>query len=252
MKRTLWFAIIIHIAVFSILSCNREIKIKRETASWEYENTDWENLGYASCAGNSQSPVNIPTLQTIISDNLPEVNYFHNDFEMKIVDNGHTIQVNNTQDNVYIMYNDIRYKFRQFHLHLKSEHQIDTDHSEMELHCVHQDEEGNLLVLGYMIEAGEENDFLQTILDHIPEKEKTEIATSIQINLSDIKPTDNSYYTYSGSLTTPPCLAAVQFVIFKEKIQASSDQIAYFSKFYNGNIRPIQPLNNRFILEKRN
>lgn len=240
------------LTVLFFVSCDTEIEVEKYTAHWEYENTDWENLGYSSCGGNSQSPINIPTAQTIVSDNLPEAVYFYNDFEMKIVDNGHTIQVNNSQENVYVTYNGIQYRFIQFHFHRASEHRIDNISSEMELHTVHQDADGNLLVFGYMIEAGAANAFLQTVFDHIPQEKKVEIATGVQINLTDIEPEDDAYYTYSGSLTTPPCSAAVQFVIFKEKMQASEAQIAFFSSFYDNNIRPVQPLNNRFILEKRN
>ncbi len=251
MKRTLFFVLAIQ-SLGSILSCDQTVEIEKHIPHWEYENTDWANLGYAICAGNSQSPVNIPTAQTIVGEDMPEVEYFYPDFEMKIVDNGHTIQVNNAQDDVFVRYNGIRYDFVQLHLHRSSEHQLDAEHTEMELHCVHRDEKGNLLVLGYMIEAGTANAFLQTVFDHIPEQEKIEVATGISLNLTAIEPADDAYYTYSGSLTTPPCSAAVQFVIFKEKMQASTSQIAQFSAYYNGNIRPIQPLNNRFVLEKRN
>jgi carbonic anhydrase len=70
------------------------------------------------------------------------------------------------------------------------------------------------------------------------------------LDLRDMMPSDESYYTYSGTLTTPPCTHAVQFVIFKEPMEASTAQISYFESYYADNARPVQPLHNRLILEK--
>lgn len=242
-----------HFSLFVLIfssSCSEEIVIVKETAHWEYENTDWENLGYSSCSGNSQSPINIEGDKTLKIEHLPEVLFNYSDFEMRIVDNGHTIQVNGTGQNQSISYNETLFNFIQFHLHHTSEHQIDEQHSAMELHAVHQDSFGNLLVLGFLIEAGNQNMFIENVLNNVPEEEKIEIATGININLNAILPQNKNYYTYSGSLTTPPCSAAVHFVIFKESIQASNNQISRFATLYPDNFRPVQPLNNRFVLEK--
>lgn len=252
MKHLTKYFLKISILSFFIVACDTDVVIEREAQHWEYENTDWENLGYASCGGNSQSPIDIETEHTIISDALPSVVYHYSTFDMHIVDNGHTIQVNNPDTDNSISYNGTDYSFVQFHFHRVSEHQIDGEHAEMELHVVHQDVDGNLLVLGYMITQGDENNWMQVVFDHIPEEEKIEIATGININLMDIQPTDDAYYTYSGSLTTPPCSAAVQFVVFKEHLTLSASQINLFSSYYDDNFRPTQPLNNRFVLEKIN
>lgn len=238
--------------VLLVVACDTEVQIERETPHWEYENTDWENLGYASCGGNSQSPINIDTAQTIVSEDLPSITYSYSPFEMHIVDNGHTIQVNNSGTNNSVSYNGVEYNFVQFHFHRVSEHKLNGEPSAMELHVVHQDAQGNLLVLGYMIVVGEENSWTQVVFNHIPEEQKVEIATGVSINLMDIQPQNDSYYTYSGSLTTPPCSAAVQFVIFQEKMTLSQSQIDFFASYYPDNYRPTQPLNNRFVLEKRN
>eukprot|EP00927_Polykrikos_kofoidii_P032241 TRINITY_DN27529_c0_g1_i1.p1 TRINITY_DN27529_c0_g1~~TRINITY_DN27529_c0_g1_i1.p1 ORF type:complete len:1769 (+),score=232.36 TRINITY_DN27529_c0_g1_i1:539-5308(+) len=57
------------------------------------------------------------------------------------------------------------------------------------------------------------------------------------------------YYTYEGSLTTPPCSEPVEWVVFAETLVMSSEQLALFTKAIQveGNFRPPQPLNNRCI-----
>lgn len=224
--------------------------ITNEVSHWEYENPDWQNIGYAACNGNSQSPVDIETEKTILTDQLPDIVYNYSPMDLITLDNTHTIQVNATGDENHIIFNDQVYHFAQFHLHEKSEHTLNAFHTEMELHLVHQDTLGNLVVLTHMIIEGNENDLLQKIFNHIPSDKNIAVATGEIINLNEIIPSSPSYYTYAGSLTTPPCSGSVQFVIFKEFMEASADQILFFKTLYSNNRRPVQPLNNRFVLEK--
>lgn len=233
-------------------SCERTVTVDKELAHWEYEHPDWQQMGYPSCGGNAQSPINILTNQTLVNENMPELVFDYTPFQMKIVDNGHTIQVNpSTEDNA-LYFNGVKYTFAQLHFHHKSEHQIDGDHKALELHCVHRDENSNLLVLTFMIQEGMPNEFLEQIFQNIPEEKRVEMTTEIFLDLNEILPDNRAYYTYYGSLTTPPCTATVQFVVLKEPMIAGSDQISRFATFYFANYRMIQPLNNRLVLEKPN
>jgi len=233
-------------------SCEQDITVEREEAHWEYEHPDWQQIGFASCGGNAQSPIDINTLTTVKSDDLPSLSFDYTPFLMKIVDNGHTIQVIPGSGENTLIYNGVRYRFVQFHFHHISEHQINGQHTNMELHLVHSDDTGNLLVLTFMINQGEENVFLTKVFNEIPEQKRTEITTEVQLDINEILPEDLSYYTYYGSLTTPPCSASVQFVVLKSHMKASNAQINRFSAVYFANNRIIQALNNRLVFEKIN
>ena len=59
-------------------------------------------------------------------------------------------------------------------------------------------------------------------------------------------PKDLHYYSFEGSLTTPPCTEGVAFYILKTPAALSKDQVQAFP--FKVNARPVQPLNGREIL----
>ncbi|CAG0881067.1 unnamed protein product [Darwinula stevensoni] len=88
--------------------------------------------------------------------------------------------------------------------------------------------EGGLTVLGVFVEVGDENsEFAKIIqiLDSIPHKGDT---TDLEpVNPSNFLP-GGQYWTYEGSLTTPPCSETVNWILFKNPITASSEQLSAF------------------------
>ena len=62
-------------------------------------------------------------------------------------------------------------------------------------------------------------------------------------------PNSLAYYSYAGSLTTPPCSEGVTFYILKTPMEMSKAQLDQFKKLYPMNARPTFPLNGRQITE---
>jgi carbonic anhydrase len=83
------------------------------------------------------------------------------------------------------------------------------------------------------------------------EKEKEEVLNNIQIDAAALLPADRSYYTFSGSLTTPPCSEDVTWIVLKHSVSVSDAEIEQFSKLYRNDARPTQPLNDRVVLESK-
>ena len=76
-------------------------------------------------------------------------------------------------------------------------------------------------------------------------------VASVSVNVKDLLPSDPGYYTFTGSLTIPPCSEGVTWYVLKSIAQLSAEQLAAFAKIYPLNARPIQPLNNREILDTK-
>lgn len=61
-----------------------------------------------------------------------------------------------------------KYTLLQFHFHTPSEHTVNGKHFDMEMHMVHKDKDGNLAVVGILINKGKENTNFSNIVKHIP------------------------------------------------------------------------------------
>lgn len=138
----------------------------------------------------------------------------------------------------------------QFHFHTLSEHAIDGQLGAMELHAVHVERGGsNLLVMGQLFKIGPTpNRFLQSLVDAgLPEKSHDQISSDKRIDLQDAFTNTASYYTYSGSLTTPPCSEIVTWVVLKQPANMTRKQLRAFQGVMGNNFRPLQHLNDRQV-----
>ena len=143
------------------------------------------------------------------------------------------------------------YQLLQFHFHRPSEERINGKTFDMVIHLVHQDEEGKLAVVAVMLDRGNENPLIQTLWNNMPLEVNQDVTPSVAIDLNSLLPENRAYYTYMGSLTTPPCTENVLWIVFKQPMPVSADQVAIFSRLYKNNARPIQPSNNRLVKENR-
>ena len=164
----------------------------------------------------------------------------------EVVDNGHTIQVN-VGAGSSITLEGRQFSLLQFHFHLPSEHTVEGRSYPMEVHFVHQAEEGDLAVIGVFMEAGHAHPAIQAIWDAIPGVDEAP-APLAGVDPNAFLPEGRGYFRYAGSLTTPPCSEVVSWVVMTEAIAASQAQVDAFAALYPMNARPVQPLHRRFVL----
>jgi carbonic anhydrase len=145
-----------------------------------------------------------------------------------------------------------RYELKQFHFHKPSEEKINGKAYDMVIHLVHTDQEGHLAVVAVLLEEGKANPLVDELWKDLPkEKEREETAEGVEINAADLLPSDRGYFTFDGSLTTPPCTEHVTWFVLKQPLQVSAAEIARFARVYRHDARPTQPLYDRVVLESK-
>jgi carbonic anhydrase len=103
-------------------------------------------------------------------------------------------------------------------------------------------------VVAVLLTPGQQNALIKTLWANLPkEREKEVEAASVTINAAELLPKDRAYYTFAGSLTTPPCSEGVTWFVMRHPTSVSKDEVARFAKLYPMNARPTQPLNGREI-----
>lgn len=219
--------------------------------TWSYDNEDrWAKLreDYALCAmGKRQSPINI---HEGIKVHLEEIAFDYKPMQFRIIDTGHTVQVT-VGEGLSLKVSGKRYELLQFHFHRPSEERINGRAYDMVMHLVHRNDEGQLAVIAVLLEKGSEHPLIQTLWNNLPLDQNIEMAPAEAIDLNKLLPENRTYWAYMGSLTTPPCTEGVLWMVLKQPMQVSAEQVSIFSRLYRNNARPLQPSNGRLIKESR-
>ena len=221
-------------------------------AHWTYsgdtgpENWSKLNPDFAKCTnGARQSPINI---REGIKVDLEPIQFDYQPSAFRVLDNGHTIQVGIAPGNA-IQVLGRRYELVQFHFHRPAEERVNGRVFEMVAHMVHKDAEGHLAVVAVLIERGITQPVIQTVWNNLPLEQGEELAAPVKLDPGQLLPQERAYFTFMGSLTTPPCSEGVLWMVLKQPVQVSNEQLAIFARLYPMNARPLQALSGRLIKE---
>ncbi|HEO65932.1 MAG TPA: carbonic anhydrase family protein [Spirochaetes bacterium] len=224
-------------------------------AHWSYEGDNgpshWGTLAkmFTMCSkGRQQSPIDVTGATD--SPSLPSLEFNYKATPLKIKNNGHTVQLD-YQEGSYLKIGDQTYQLLQFHFHSPSEHTLNGKSFAMEAHLVHRNKLGQLAVVGLFIKKGAENPFIKKLWKHLPKTKGVVNEAKDLVNVLNALPKKKSYYSYSGSLTTPPCSEGVKWMILETPMELSEQQIEAFKAVFSGTARPVQPLNKRKLVLKK-
>ncbi len=220
----------------------------------------WGGLdeSFALCdVGQTQSPIDV-AFGDVGAGALPDFALDYAPTPVVLLNNGHAVEVE-VQTGSFLRLDDDLLELLQFHFHAPSEHTLEGRSFAMELHLVHlcgrcffRNEAGALAVIGVLIEEGEENAAFARFWDALPGRAGSEVDAGVSLDLYEVLPRDRTAYRYAGSLTTPPCSEGVTWLLLKQPITLSAEQIDAFKAVLAGsccpfNNRPVQPLNGRQI-----
>ena len=254
LKTNLCFLEVFVIASLVLGACGFQVEEPHPVgvAHWAYEGEEgpehWGEIdpAYAVCGtGTSQSPIDISAPR---EQDLANIAFHYQPSEMNILNNGHTVQVNYDAGS-YIDLDDIRYDVAQFHYHAPSEHAIDGKLFAAEIHIVHKNADGQLAVVGIMLEGGAENSAFAPFINNLPAEKSDAENAGVTVNAADFLPAVQTTFRYSGSLTTPPCTEGVSWLVMTSPIELSAAQLSVLDVLFENNNRPMQELNDRPLVE---
>jgi carbonic anhydrase len=229
--------------------CSTAPKPQHGAVHWTYDGhtgpAHWTGLSGENwaCGGLHQSPIDL-------ADAVPvrtALDFDYRPTALNLVNNGHTIQ-QNVEAGSWLRVGDDVYALKQFHMHTPSEHTVGGKVYDLELHLVHQNEAGQLAVVGVLFERGATNAFLETFWRHLPVTPNERHGDpAVQLDVRSFLPASGACFAYEGSLTTPPCTEGVRWMVLETPVQLAPSQLDAFRAIYAHNARPVQPRNNRVI-----
>lgn len=226
--------------------------------------------------GKKQSPIDITpgtaTFDAKLAGGPLVTSYAAGPLQVK--NTGKTMTVHGTQSEIKGGPLTGTYKFEQFHFHWGtddkegSEHTINGQLFSSELHLVHYnsskyksfaeavDKPDGLAVFAFFIKLGGKHAGMADLTDKtIPTiTDEGKSAELSGLKLSSLLCSDMSkYWAYDGSLTNPPLHESVTWIVFKEPIEMSADQLHALRTLKCGgkciltNRRPPVPLGDRTV-----
>ncbi len=203
----------------------------------------------SDCGGKYQSPINIihRRADSVKLQGDLKIQYTPTTLLKAVENNGHSIQFD-FEEGDSINYKNETYYLKQIHFHEPSEHKINGLIYPLEMHLVHMNASGNITVLGLLGEEGEESQLFEFFESFLPLENGTIKDIHQKVDLSSLLLEDKHYYSYTGSLTTPPCSENVNWIVFKEPIILSVEEVIKLrDNMPLNNYRNEQPINDRTV-----
>ena len=222
-------------------------------APWSYEGRNgplnWGKLdpAYRACsAGHEQSPVDIRGARLNKALKPIEFHYLAGPVTIENTGNLIVVQVN---PGSYMVADGVRYELKRLEFHRPSEHAVKGDLTDMDVEMVHASADGKMAVVAVRLtqDLDQPNATLAMLWAHLPTEPHTSQKVNALVNPMGFLPADPGYWTYMGSLTTPPCTEGVRWFVLQQNVAVSRDQVRALHRLFRIASRPLQDLHGRKI-----
>jgi carbonic anhydrase len=213
-----------------------------QSANWSYQGKTgplvWGKLDpdYQACSkGHEQSPLDIRGAH--LNKLLRPIEFHYIAGPVMLMNDGRTI-VAHVDPGSYIVAGGVRYELVEFSFHHPGDVQL-----------LHRSTDGKMAIVDIRLleDAGSPNAVLAALWPHLPKTAGETRKVTEMVSAGGLLPADRGYWTYMGSLTTPPCTEGVRWFVLEQEISLSRDQFRIFASLFRMNTRGPQESHGRRI-----
>jgi carbonic anhydrase len=254
-----FFIALILLCSLYLSNCDQEVEDEREFTydvnsergpkHWGEIREEWRMCNN----GGLQSPIDLINERVDIVSNLGRLSRDYHSSNSTLRNRGHDMVLRWVGGAGHININGKRFQLQQAHWHSPSEHTLNGQRFDMEVHLVHESADGQNAVVAILYKTGRPDTFLKSIennLGSLAESLDVEINLGVT-NPRDIKIGSRKYYRYIGSLTVPPCSQDVIWTIVRKIRTVTRKQVQLIRDAVHDdserNARPVQAINERRV-----
>lgn len=222
--------------------------------AWSYEGQGgpehWGKLkaeNVLCSSGHRQSPID---LSGGIAVDLEPIQFSYPPAAFRVVDGHRNLQVAVYGGGFSLL--GKYYELTRIVFHRPSEITVAGKSYAMDAQLMHKSVDGKQAILTVLFEEGMESSVVQTVLNNLPLEAGGEVVPPGQsIDIKRLLSDNRRYFTFMGSLTTPPCTEDVLWLVLMQPQDISLEQLAIFQRLYPPNARPVQPSYGRIVKQSR-
>lgn len=224
-----------------------------QSAHWEYQGHEgpfnWGKLdpAYKACGdGHEQSPIDIRGAR--LNKKLQPLDFHFIAGVVTLENTGHSIMVHVNKGNTLAV-DGVTYELQQLVFHHPSEHPVKGTLTDMDADFEYKSADGKLANVSVRLNLDEFHPTaaVAALWEYLPTAIGKTRKTDAMINAGGLLPADHGYWTYTGSLTAPPCTEGVRWFVMEQELGLSRAQLQAFAVLFKLNSRPLQDRNGRRI-----
>lgn len=229
------------------------VAVAQSDASWDYQGKRgplvWGKLdpAYRACShGHEQSPIDIRGAH--LNKALQPIEFHYLAGPLTLQNDGRTISARVDPGSSMIA-GGVRYQLERIEFHHPSEEAVKGKLTDLEVYLVHRAADGKMAIVALRLneDRGAPNAILAQLWPHLPRAAGNSEKVTDEVNPAGLLPADLGYWTYTGSLTTPPCTEGVRWFVLEQELTLSRDQLRAYASLFRMNSRPLQDTHGRRI-----
>jgi len=224
-----------------------------QSAPWSYLGKDgplnWGKLdpAYKVCSqGHEQAPIDIRGAH--LNKALAPLEFHYISGGVTVENTGNLIVVHPNPGSSMTA-DGVKYELQEITFHRPSETAVKGKLTDMDVEMLHKSADGKMAIVEvrFTMDRGSPNAVMAALWPHLPTATGTAQKVTEPVNAGGFLPADRGYWTFMGSLTTPPCNEGVRWFVMEQVLSLSREQVRQFSAMFRMSSRPLQDTHGRKI-----